>query len=81
MRSVEPALAAWLQRRAWRSTPRCSPARARHPGKDELASIGDLARIDLRFAARRDAQKRNSLDELAHDRWVGRRCENAQRRP
>jgi hypothetical protein len=37
--------------------------RARHPGKDDRALIEDLARIELGFAALRDAQKRNALDE------------------
>jgi hypothetical protein len=36
---------------------------ARHPGKDDRALIEDLARIELGFAALRDAQKRNALDE------------------
>jgi hypothetical protein len=37
--------------------------RTRHPGKDDRALIEDLARIELGFAALRDAQKRNALDE------------------
>ncbi len=37
--------------------------RTRHPGKDDRALIEDLARIELGFAALRDAQKRNTLDE------------------
>jgi hypothetical protein len=37
--------------------------RSRHPGKDDRALIEELARIDLGFAALRDSQRRNSLDE------------------
>jgi hypothetical protein len=39
--------------------------RARHPGRDDRALIEQLARVDLGFAAMRDAQKRSALGE--HD--------------
>lgn len=39
--------------------------RARQPGKDDRELIEDLARIELGFAALRDAQRRNALDEDA----------------
>jgi hypothetical protein len=37
--------------------------RERHPGKDDRSLIEDLARIELGFAAVREAQKRNALPE------------------
>lgn len=37
--------------------------RARHPGKDDRVLIEELARVDLGFAALRNAQKRNAMDE------------------
>jgi len=37
--------------------------RERHPGKDDRSLIEDMARIELGFAAVRDAQKRNALSE------------------
>jgi hypothetical protein len=37
--------------------------RDRHPGKNDRSLIEDLARIELGFAALREAQKRNALDE------------------
>jgi hypothetical protein len=37
--------------------------RERHPGKDDRSLIEDMARIELGFAAVRDAQKRNALTE------------------
>ena len=37
--------------------------RERHPGKADRALIEDLARIELGFAAVREAQRRNALDE------------------
>lgn len=37
--------------------------RARHPGKDDRALIEELAQVDLGFAALRDAQKRNAMDD------------------
>mgnify|MGYP001395024023 CR=1 FL=1 len=37
--------------------------RQRHPGKDDRELIEDLARIELGFAAMRESQERNALDE------------------
>jgi hypothetical protein len=37
--------------------------RERHPGKDDRSLIEDLARIELGFAAMREAQRRNALPE------------------
>jgi hypothetical protein len=37
--------------------------RLRHPGRDDRTLIEDLARVDLGFAAVRDAQIRNVLDD------------------
>ena len=37
--------------------------RARHPGKHDRALLEDLARVELGFAAVRDAQRRNALSE------------------
>ncbi|MBV9413889.1 MAG: hypothetical protein JO363_02830, partial [Solirubrobacterales bacterium] len=37
--------------------------RERHPGKDDRLLIEDLARIELGFAAVRDAQRRDALSE------------------
>lgn len=37
--------------------------RERRPGKDDRSLIEDLARVELGFAAVREAQKRNALEE------------------
>lgn len=37
--------------------------RDQHPGKDDRSLIEDLARIELGFAALRETQKRNALEE------------------
>lgn len=53
--------------------------RTRHPGKDDRALIEALARIELGFAAVRDAQERNVLDEQAADELAVRAVHEARR--
>lgn len=53
--------------------------RARHPGKDDRALLEDLARIDLGFAAMREAQQRNALSDQEAAELAVRAVEEARR--
>ncbi|HEY2595625.1 MAG TPA: hypothetical protein VGK33_17165 [Chloroflexota bacterium] len=53
--------------------------RVRHPGRDDRTLIEDLARVDLGFAALRDSQTRNALDDEQATEFAVRAVHEARR--